>query len=105
MLKHKLLLTLSLSCSIAFLPGTAIAQNNDLLIGHTAQIQQRATLATVPVLRSSTPLAIMSPQQRRQAIDAYWGPGPSTAEKLQIFDKFWSYVDVKFAAFQGIDVD
>ncbi|MDI1242985.1 MAG: S41 family peptidase, partial [bacterium] len=38
-------------------------------------------------------------------IDTYWGEGESTEEKLRIFDKFWSYADSKYAAFQGVDVD
>jgi hypothetical protein len=47
----------------------------------------------------------MSPQQRAAAVDAFWGAGPPTAEKLRIFDKFWRYADEHYAAFQGIDVD
>jgi hypothetical protein len=47
----------------------------------------------------------MTPGERRAAVDAFWGDGPSTEVKLQIFDEFWKYVDEKFAGFQGIDVD
>jgi len=47
----------------------------------------------------------MTPEERRAAIDAYWGEGPSTEVKLAAFDKFWRYADAKFAAFQGMDVD
>lgn len=104
-LNHKPVLTaLYIFCLSAVLAAQP-PQQNDLVIGHAAQIQQRATLATVSVPRPSNPSAITTPAERRQAIDAHWGPGPSTAEKLEIFDKFWSYVDVKFAAFQGIEVD
>ncbi|MEO7653497.1 MAG: S41 family peptidase, partial [Bryobacteraceae bacterium] len=47
----------------------------------------------------------MTPAERRAAVDAYWGEGPSTEGKLGIFDKYWEYADRKFAAFQGINVD
>ena len=47
----------------------------------------------------------MSPADRRAAIDQVWGPGLPTAEKLRIFDTLWQYVDERFAAFQGVDVD
>lgn len=39
------------------------------------------------------------------AIDARWGPGLPTERKLEIFDDFWTTIDERFAAFQGIDVD
>ena len=55
--------------------------------------------------RSGRPIGSMSPAERRAAVDAYWGEGPSTAEKLQIFDKFWQYADAKFAGFQNLEVD
>ena len=54
---------------------------------------------------SSRRIGSMNPAERRAAIDAYWGEGPSTEEKLRIFDKLWEYVDTKFAAFQNIHVD
>jgi hypothetical protein len=47
----------------------------------------------------------MTAAERRAAVDAVWGPGFTPAVSLEIFDRFWNYVDVKFAAFQGIDVD
>src|SRR5215207_3177781 len=39
------------------------------------------------------------------AIDTTWGPGLPTDRKLEIFDAFWTGVDARFAAFQGLDVD
>ena len=47
----------------------------------------------------------MSRSELDALIDAYWGEGVPTAEKLAIFDKFWSYADAHYAAFQGIRVD
>jgi hypothetical protein len=43
--------------------------------------------------------------QWREAIDARWGPGLPTERKLEIFDTFWTTIDERFAAFQGLDVD
>ncbi len=89
------------------LSGFARAQEQPLppRVGHEETLNARATLAGRPVSRSPEPLSLMSPQDRRQAVDAYWGEGLSTADKLVLFDKFWRYADGKFAAFQGIDVD
>ena len=60
-------------------------------------------------------VAIGSLQGRRRAhapdsdwqarIDTTWGPGLPTERKLEIFDKFWTTIDERFAAFQGLDVD
>src|SRR4029079_16839839 len=72
------------------------------------QMYGRLAGAAAPAPRapgSSRPIGSMSPAERREAIDAYWGEGPSTAEKLQVFDRFWEYVAAKFAAFHNIDVD
>lgn len=100
-----LLLFLLLFFLLASTTEQVMAQNTEVIMGNLAQVQRRMALASMPVARPNQSFGLMSPQDRRQAIDAYWGPGPSTAEKLQIFDKFWEYVDQKFAAFQGIDVD
>jgi hypothetical protein len=83
----------------------ALGQRNEIVVGSLAQVQRRTAQASMHAPRRSTPFGLMSPQDRRQAIDAYWGPGAPTEEKLRIFDEFWQYVDVKFAAFQGIDVN
>jgi len=70
------------------------------------QVRMRSTAAASTRPQSQTALgSLTTPEGRRSAIDAYWGPGPSSAEKLATFDKFWAYADAKFAAFQGIDVD
>jgi hypothetical protein len=55
--------------------------------------------------RRGTAVASLTPAERRAAVDAIWGSGPSTAEKLKTFDTFWQYVDAKFAAFQNLDVN
>jgi len=41
----------------------------------------------------------------RSAIDATWGEGLPTPQKLAIFDRFWFTVDRTFACFNGVDVD
>ncbi len=81
------------------------AQHQNLTVGYQAHIDKRIALTATSPTRSQTPLGTMTPLERKQAVDTYWGPGPSTAEKLLIFDKFWSYVDTKFAAFQNLDID
>jgi hypothetical protein len=101
--------------AIAILAMTAAprAQNppNPLLgaeYGVEPQIALRAAVVSAFAARtpaSPVPFGAMTPAERRAAIDAYWGEGTPTADKLAIFDTFWNYVDRKFAAFQGIDVD
>jgi hypothetical protein len=88
------------------------AQNppNPLLGAEYGVEPQIAMRAAVVSASSGTPawpvpLGAMTPAGRRAAIDAYWGEGAPTADKLAIFDTFWNYVDRKFAAFQGIDVN
>lgn len=39
------------------------------------------------------------------AIDAQWGSGEDTIEKLRIFDLFWDTIDRSFACFNGVEVD
>jgi len=74
------------------------------------QVAARAGLLANPPparrLRSGlTSLARMSRSELDGLIDAYWGEGAPAADKLAIFDKFWSYADAHYAAFQGIRVD
>jgi C-terminal processing protease CtpA/Prc len=63
------------------------------------------TAARVPARTARPSIGAMSAPRRRQAVDEYWGPGPSTAEKLERFDKFWQYADEHYATFHGIKVD
>ena len=44
-------------------------------------------------------------QDWRALIDSYWGPGPSTATKLQIFDFFWDLIDKQYAGFPNLAVN
>lgn len=41
----------------------------------------------------------------RPIIDALWGRGLPTAQKLQIFDKWWSEVDLQYGAFHNFAPD
>ena len=74
----------------------------ELLIG--ARVAGRLAMAAGPppdnAMRRG---ATTSATDRRAAVDAAWGPGLPTDEKLAIFDKFWNAVDTQFAAFQRID--
>src|SRR6185369_7988474 len=73
--------------------------NRQLLMRRAFTSSSAPRLAT-----SSRALGTMTPAERRDAINSYWGEGPSTEEKLAVFDKFWEYTDAKFAAFQGVNV-
>jgi len=77
----------------------------DVDLGLGARLSGRLTMAAAPVprRRDGPPIGAMTPPERRAAVDALWGPGLPTAEKLAIFDKFWNAVDTQFAAFQGIE--
>jgi hypothetical protein len=41
----------------------------------------------------------------RPIIDATWGQGLPTAQKLQIFDRWWNEVDLQYGAFHHFDPD
>ncbi|MFC0625999.1 S41 family peptidase [Kribbella deserti] len=64
---------------------------------HLALVRAAATGGDGP------PAARMSATQLAASIDATWGEGLPTARKLEIFDGFWTAVDQRFAAFQGIE--
>jgi hypothetical protein len=64
------------------------------------------TFASIRARRTEdTSTAPADPTARRTAIDGFWGEGLPTAQKLKLFDRFWSDVDRHFAAFQGIYVN
>ncbi len=44
-------------------------------------------------------------QDWRAFIDSFWGPGPSTATKLQVFDFFWDLIDKQYAGFPNLAVN
>jgi C-terminal processing protease CtpA/Prc len=86
------------------------AQNlaDTLQYGTQRQAEQRIQAVSnySPHAPSDSPrIGSMTPAERRAAVDAYWGDGPSTAEKLEIFDTYWDYADRKFAAYQNLVVD
>ena len=86
---------------------TADAQQPSILdfdLGIADRVASRMAIAARSMSRHAVPVAAMTPLERRAAVDTLWGPGLSTETKLEIFDKFWNYVDKKFAAFQGINV-
>src|SRR5512145_708987 len=64
----------------------------------------RMAVASRPSASRGAHVRATTPAERRAAVDAAWGPGFSPQVSLEIFDKFWTYVDAKFAAFHGIDV-
>jgi hypothetical protein len=44
-------------------------------------------------------------QQWRQLIDSVWGPGLPTADKLKLFDDFWTAIDQKWGGFHNLIVN
>jgi Peptidase family S41 len=92
------------------LAGSVAAQNQTDTLQYGTQrqadLRRQAVGSYSPRLPSDSPrIGSMTPAERRAAVDAYWGDGPSTAEKLKIFDTYSDYADRKFAAFQNLVVD
>lgn len=83
------------------------AMSQQLTVGHLQLMRQRAELAadSQPQKKAQIKSASMSAGERRALIDAFWGAGEPTEEKLRKFDIFWNYVEAKYAAFQGVEVD
>ncbi len=44
-------------------------------------------------------------QDWRALVDSFWGQGPPTATKLQIFDFFWDLIDKQYAGFPNLAVN
>ena len=89
-------------------PGSSAQSKRRLLdadTGTPATVASRLALASRAVPPGSAYQRAMTAAERRAAVDAVWGPGFAPEVALEIFDRFWSYADAKFAAFQGIDVD
>jgi hypothetical protein len=103
--------TLVFSLLGALVAGTLNAQTRgsildaDLGLGIAERVVNRMSIAQRPALRTGQRLGAMTPAERRAAVDAVWGPGFSPAIGLEIFDRFWNYVDAKFPAFQGVTED
>jgi hypothetical protein len=85
-----------------------IAQSTGLLdvdTGMPATVAARMALVSGELPQPGAYQRAMTAAERRAAVDAVWGPGFGPEVSLQIFDRFWNHVDVKFAAFQGLNVD
>jgi len=105
----------SLAMPFAILLGIALvssitAQNlaDTLQYGTWRQVDLRSQAINTyskPLPSDAPRIGSMTPAERRAAIDAYWGDGLSTEEKLKIFDTYWDYADRKFAAYQNLVVD
>ena len=97
------LLALTFSPSLVGQPGVTNEYDSlPLPIATRMALMQRATAdTTVP----TTAQSLIATTALQDAIDATWGPGLPTEEKLRIFDLFWNSVDQQFAAFQDLPVD
>ncbi len=50
-------------------------------------------------------LSKYDPSEWGDLVDAAWGPGPPTADKLAVFDQAWRQLDQRYGAFMNLDVD
>jgi len=99
-----MLLGTAFAASIAIAQG--LADTAEFGARQLSDLRNQAAASQLPRLNSITPrFGAMTPAQRRAAVDAFWGSGASTAEKLRIFDTYWEYADRKYAAFQNLVVD
>ena len=73
-------------------------------LSNRVDLMQSLILARATTARD-TALPASSSEERRRAIDDFWGEGLPTLQKLALFDRFWTDVDRRFAAFQDLDVD
>ena len=75
---------------LSALPNSAAAPdpilNADLGLDRQVLARIAAASSKRSPVRRGRAIGAMSPEERRAAVDAYWGDGPSTAEKLRIFD-------------------
>ncbi|MCK5377965.1 MAG: hypothetical protein KAJ78_01125 [Acidobacteria bacterium] len=47
----------------------------------------------------------IDPDRWADLVDAAWGQGPPTIEKLQVFDEAWTELDERYGAFMNLEVD
>jgi Peptidase family S41 len=97
-----------LACLLTGVSGPAVPRHRYLelrgeLAGRTDLEQTFASLRARRVEDGA--VAPADPTARRTAVDGVWGEGLPTAQKLKLFDRFWTDVDRHFAAFQGIFVN
>lgn len=67
-----------------------------------------AAAAEIPVdsaITDDTRIGHWTVGQLREEVDAYWGAGAETSEKLLIFDLAWEELDRRYGAYMNLDVD
>lgn len=102
---RKLIAALLITTAAVTSAASQVRRLEQVTVGSIDRMNQRASLVARENPRPNQAFMAMTPHERGEAIDQIWGPGPSTAEKLNRFDTFWNYVDAKFAAFQNLDID
>jgi hypothetical protein len=68
-------------------------------------IQAQMARSSPPQVVSRSIPGVDDAQAWSALIDATWGEGLSTGEKLSFFDTFWHTIDQDFACFQDLNVD
>jgi hypothetical protein len=106
MARHGLLLPAVLTVAAAVtLAGPPAASGTPDYDEGLLRLHEGAAAEPVAPAAAQPQRAAVASGRWRQAVDATWGPGLPTAQKLAIFDRFWTTVDEQFAAFQDLDVD
>ena len=101
----RLAASLGIACAVSAATAQALI-DPEFGAQRLSQLRDQAVASKAPRLNSAMPhFGSMTPAQRRAAVDAYWGSGASTEDKLRIFDTYWEYADRKYAAFQNLVVD
>lgn len=97
---------LTLSASLIF--SQELRPKGDIHGGFTSTDTRLGPEQTSPTSSSYTSpkrSGHYSPSDWRALIDSLWGPGPSTAAKLEIFDTFWSLIDRFYGGFPNLNLN
>jgi hypothetical protein len=101
--------TTLLSFLVLFLFAATAAQDGNLIRRiHGSDLrkppdEQQPPIASTLAFRKAS--GRYTKEQWRALIDSLWGPGLPTADKLKIFDDFWTLVDQKWGGFPNLVVN
>jgi len=84
--------------------STSAAQSGPPLSAES-ETKRVARLVSPATISPHTRIGKYTVEEWRQEIDAYWGPGIETSEKVRIFDLAWDELDEEYGAYMNLDVD
>jgi hypothetical protein len=105
--KHQLLTAsfiLSLIINIIELSGQSPVRQNQHIFPRVDKNRAEYKISKPAHLKNEAP-GLYSTDDWTSIIDATWGEGLPTTQKLEIFDRAWNYVDQGYGAFMNLDVD